>query len=161
VIASVQSHALGAGFQLALAADLRVVAGDVSFGMIELRYGIVPDLGGNHRLSALVGPARAKELIWSTRRVDADEALRIGLANRVVPPDRLEAETEALAADLAAAAPLPVRHVKALVDRAAESGLEASMERERQAQAVCLGSDDAAEALAASLERRPPRFTGR
>jgi enoyl-CoA hydratase/carnithine racemase len=61
-----------------------VVAGDVTFGMLELRYGIVPDLGGNHRLSALVGPARAKELIWTTRRVDADEALRIGLANRVV-----------------------------------------------------------------------------
>ncbi|MBI4259997.1 MAG: enoyl-CoA hydratase/isomerase family protein [Actinobacteria bacterium] len=160
-VAAVRGHALGAGFQLALACDLRVAAEDVRFGMLELRFGILPDLGGNHRLASLVGPARAKELTWTGRLVEADEALRLGLANRVAPADRLDEEAETLARQLAGAPPLPVAAVKSIVDRAASSGLEASMDRERRAQIECLMSDDAREAVAAHFDKRPARFAGR
>src|SRR2546427_1792360 len=84
-VAAVQGHALGAGFQLALACDLRVAAPDALFAMLEGRYGLIPDLGGLHHLARIVGPARAKELVWTTRAVGADEALAIGLVNRLAP----------------------------------------------------------------------------
>jgi enoyl-CoA hydratase/carnithine racemase len=160
VVAAVQGHALGAGFQLALAADIRVAAEGVSFGMLELNFGIVPDLGGNHRLTALVGPARAKELIWTARRVDAAEADRLGLANRIVATDALDGGATQLAAKLAAGPPLPIAWTKSIVDHAAESGFEASLERERMAQSVCLGSDDNREAVTAWFEKRSPSFSG-
>jgi enoyl-CoA hydratase/carnithine racemase len=85
-VAAVQGHALGAGFQLALACDLRVAATDAKLGMLEPRYGLIPDLGGVHRLARLVGPSRAKELVWSTRNVEAEGGLRIGLVHKVVEP---------------------------------------------------------------------------
>jgi len=91
-VAAVQSHALGAGFQLTLACDLRVAAEDATFGMLEARYGLIPDLGGTHHLARLVGPGRAKELVWTTRPVSADEAMRIGLVNRVVSTSTLAEE---------------------------------------------------------------------
>src|SRR5438093_4453361 len=117
-IAAVQGHAVGAGFQLALACDLRICAEDVTFGMFEVRYGIIPDLGGNRPLALLVGPARAKELVWTGRMVDAAEAERIGLANRVVSADALAKEAEELAGQLAAAPPIPLALTKSLINRA-------------------------------------------
>ena len=160
-VAAVQGHALGAGCQLALACDLRVAAEGASFGILELNFGIIPDLGGNARLAAVVGPARAKELIWTSARFDATAAERWGVVNRVVPADDLHAAAEALAREVAGRAPLPVRHVKALVDRAGSEPLEAVMASERDAQAECLASDDHKEAVAAYFERREPRFQGR
>jgi enoyl-CoA hydratase/carnithine racemase len=160
-IAAVQGHALGAGCQLALACDLRVAAEGASFGILELNFGIIPDLGGNARLAALVGPARAKELIWMSRRFDSAEAERIGVVNRVVPLADLAREAEELARVLAARPPLPVRHVKALVDRASREPLSALMAAEMDAQAECLSSEDHREAVAAYFERREPQFSGR
>jgi len=160
-VAAVQGHALGAGFQLALACDLRLAAEGASFGMLELNFGIIPDLSGNHRLAALVGPSRSKELIWTGRRFDAEEAERLGVVNRVVPAEALEKEADELAATLKARAPLPVRHVKALADRAGHDSLEALMAAEQDAQVECLSSEDHREAVAAYFERREPRFTGR
>jgi enoyl-CoA hydratase/carnithine racemase len=160
-VAAVQGHALGAGCQLALACDLRVAAEGASFGILELNFGIIPDLGGNARLAALVGPARAKELIWTSARFDAADAARWGVVNRVVAPEELQAAAEALAREVAGRAPIPVRHVKALVDRAGSEPLEAVMAGERDAQAECLASDDHKEAVAAWFERRDPRFSGR
>jgi enoyl-CoA hydratase/carnithine racemase len=160
-IAAVQGHALGAGCQLALACDLRVAAEDASFGILELNFGIIPDLGGNARLAALAGPARAKELIWTSARFDAGQAERWGIVNRVVRDQELPAAAEGLAREIARRAPLPVRHVKALVDRAGHESLGAVMAGERDAQAECLASDDHKEAVAAYFERREPRFSGR
>jgi enoyl-CoA hydratase/carnithine racemase len=160
-VAAVQGHALGAGCQLALACDLRVAAEGASFGILELNFGIIPDLGGNARLAALVGPARAKELIWTSARFDAGQAERWGVVNRVVPADRLDAAAESLAREVAGRAPIPVRHVKALVDRAEHEPLGSVMAAERAAQGECLTSDDHREAVAAHFERREPRFTGR
>lgn len=160
-VAAVQGHAYGAGFQLALACDLRIVADDASFAMLEVRYGILPDLGGPHRLPRLIGAGRAKEIVWSGRTVDAEEALRIGLANKVVPAGKIHEEAESYARALMSAPPIPVSLTKSLIDRAAETPLEASMEHQAQAQERCLESDDHREAVEAYLEKRPARFTGR
>src|SRR5205823_7294038 len=135
--AAVQGHAVGAGFQLALAADVRVAARDVRFGMLEARYGLIPDLGGMHRLARLVGPARAKELVWTARLVEADEADRLGLVNRVVDSEPVDAAAE-LIAHILAVSPIPVALSKALIDRAHDTPLETELEREQHAQTICI-----------------------
>ena len=158
-VAAVQGHAVGAGFQLALACDLRVCAQDAVFGMFEVRYGIIPDLGGNRPLARLVGPARAKELVWTGRTVDAQEAERIGLANRVVDADALAKEADELARELAAAPPIPLALTKSIIDE--DLSVEESLDREGQAQRRAVESEDHREAVAAFLEKRPARYRGR
>ena len=160
-IAAVQGHAVGAGFQLALACDLRVAAADVRLGILEVRFGIVPDLGGMHRLAGLVGPARAKELVWTGRYVEAEEADRLGLVNRVVTGDSLGETVEGLVRELVAAPPIPVSLTKSLIGRALESSFETALERDAQAQAMCIETEDHREAIEAFLEKRPARFHGR
>jgi enoyl-CoA hydratase/carnithine racemase len=160
-LAAVRGNALGAGFQLALACDLRVVADDARMGMLEVRFGLVPDLGGNRPLAALVGPDRAKELIWTGRIVEAEEADRLGLCTHLVPADALDDEAASLAARLAAAPPIPVSLVKSLVGRASETSVDSMFEREGQAQQTCLSSQDHMEAVAAFFEKRPANFQGR
>jgi enoyl-CoA hydratase/carnithine racemase len=157
-IAAVQGHAVGAGFQLALACDLRVVAKDVKFGMLEARYGLIPDLGGIHHLARLVGPAQAKELVWTTRLVEAEEAARMGLVNRVVPGDQLTKATEQLAQEVMTYSPTAATLVKRLISRAHETDLEMELVREADAQTQALESDDHRESVAAFFEKRPPRF---
>jgi 2-(1,2-epoxy-1,2-dihydrophenyl)acetyl-CoA isomerase len=160
-LAAVQGHALGAGFQLALACDLRVVARGASLALLETRYGIIPDLGGMHALARIVGPARAKELVWTARTVGAEEAERIGLANRVADPDRLRDEAEALLREVLAHSPVAVAQSKILIDRSSETSLEDELDREAQAQTVCVQSEDHREAVAAFFEKRAPGFKGR
>jgi enoyl-CoA hydratase/carnithine racemase len=160
-VAAVQGHAVGAGFQLALACDVRIAADDASFGMLEIRFGIIPDLGGPHHLPRLVGPSRAKEIIWTGRTVESEEAQRIGLVNRTVVPEGLHKEAEAFTRDLAAAPPLPVSLTKAIINRTFDTTLEADLERLGQAQAQAIESEDHREAVQAYLEKRPPRFSGR
>jgi 2-(1,2-epoxy-1,2-dihydrophenyl)acetyl-CoA isomerase len=160
-VAAVQGHAMGAGFQLALACDLRVAAEDVRFAMLEVRFGLIPDLGGLHRLSRLIGPARTKEIVWTGRTVEAEEAERLGLVNRLVSTEALEKEAESYVRDLVAAPPLPVSLSKTLIGRAHETSLETSLERDAQAQAAAIESEDHREAVEAYLEKRPARFHGR
>jgi enoyl-CoA hydratase len=133
-LAAVHGHALGAGFQLALACDLRLASQDATFGMLEARYGLIPDLGGMHRLARLVGPARAKELVWSTRTIDAGEAERIGLVNAVVPADRLGAEGVALLTAVTSHGPLTTALAKSLIETAPEIDLNEELRREEDAQ---------------------------
>jgi enoyl-CoA hydratase/carnithine racemase len=161
VIAAVQGDALGAGFQLALACDLRVVASDVRFGMLELRFGIIPDLGGSHHLTRLVGAARAKELMWSTRIMEAEEAERIGLANRVVSTPDFSAAARELLFAVTRHSPTAVAQVKLLIDRASETALDLEFDQELAAQSICIDSEDHKEAVAAFAEGRPPRYSGR
>jgi enoyl-CoA hydratase/carnithine racemase len=160
-VAAVQGHAIGAGFQLALACDLRLVTDETRFAMLEVRFGLIPDLGGPHRLTRLIGPARAKEIVWTGRTIEAEEAERLGLANRVVVPEALAKEADAFSRELSASPPLPVTLTKALINRAEETALETELEREGQAQAACIESEDHREAVAAFLEKRSPRFSGR
>jgi len=161
-IAAVRGYALGAGLQLALACDVRVVARGTSLGLLELRYGIMPDLGGTQRLPRLVGPGKAKELIFTAARIDAEEAHRIGLAERLVDDDDLDAEAAALAELIAAQPPLAVRGAKRAVDAAATAPtLHDGLVVEAEGQAVCLRSDDMKEAISAFVEQRPPRYQAR
>ncbi|MFN2544573.1 MAG: enoyl-CoA hydratase/isomerase family protein [Actinomycetota bacterium] len=160
-IAAVRGHAVGAGFQLALACDLRICGDDAVFGMFEVRYGIVPDLGGNRPLTRIVGTARAKEFVWTGRTIDAPEAERIGLVNRVVDPEALAKEAEELALELAGAPPIPVGLSKSIIDQALDLSAEESLDLEAASQQRAVESEDHREAIAAFLEKRPPRYTGR
>jgi enoyl-CoA hydratase/carnithine racemase len=134
-IAAVQGHAIGAGFQLALACDFRVLADDAQFCMAETSLGLVPDLGGTLPLVQLVGYARAAELCVTARRVSADEALRIGLANSVVAPDGLSAAVDSLAAQVLRPMPGAVRETLALIAAAANgASADQQLALERAAQ---------------------------
>ena len=134
VVAAVQGHAIGAGFQLALAADLRVVADDVQFAMRETSLGLVPDLAGTTPLVSLVGVARALEICATGRFVGAAEAVAMGLANVAVPADALEATTADLVAALLAAPEAALRELKPLLRSAASADREAQLRLEREAQ---------------------------
>lgn len=158
-IAKVQGHALGAGLQLALACDLRLVAEDASLGLLEGKYGIIPDLGGTQRLPRLVGPGWAKKMIWLAERIDGVTAGRIGLAEVVVPADELDAVTDALAERIVKAPPLATREAKRLVDLAGTVPFGAGMDEEARSQLGLLASNDFGEAITAFTEGRDPNYT--
>lgn len=161
-IAAVRGYALGAGLQLALACDLRVVARGTKLGLLEFNYGIIPDLGGTQRLPRLVGAGKAKELIFTAAKFDADDAERLGIAERVVSDEELEEEAFGLARAIAAQPPLAVQGAKRAVE-AAGSGLTVreGLRVEAAAQAICLRSDDMKEAITAFVEGREPVYRGR
>jgi enoyl-CoA hydratase/carnithine racemase len=160
-IAAIRGFALGAGLQTALACDIRVCARGASLGLLEHKYGILPDLGGTQRLPRLVGPGKAIELITTAARIDADEALRIGLVERVVDDAALEATAADLAATIAAQPPLAVRGAKRAVHAALDGrSLRDGLVVEAEGQAVCIGSADFGEAVTAFVEGRPPRYSG-
>jgi enoyl-CoA hydratase/carnithine racemase len=159
-IAAVRGFALGAGLQMALACDIRVFARGTSVGLLEHKYGILPDLGGTQRLPRVVGPGKAKELIWTAARIDADEAYRIGLCERLVDDDALEADAGTLAATIAAQPPLAVQGAKRAVEAAGRVPVAEGLVVEAEAQAVCLRSADMREAIQAFVEQRQPDYSG-
>lgn len=160
-IAAVRGYALGAGLQIALACDLRVVARGAELGLLELRYGIMPDLGGTQRLPRLVGRGKAKEMVFTGARVEAEEAWRIGLVERVVDEPDLEVEVGALAAQIAGQPPLAVAGAKRAIDASEHLPVPEGLVVEAEAQAVCLRSDDMKEAITAFVEGRTPDYQGR
>jgi enoyl-CoA hydratase/carnithine racemase len=133
-IAAVRGHAIGAGFQLALSCDMRVLADDARLSMAEVTLGLVPDLGGTKRLAELVGPSRALEICLTGRRISADEADRIGLATAVVPADQLDAAVADLAAAVLAGPPAAVAEIKALIAGASGRSYPDQDRAEREAQ---------------------------
>jgi len=160
-IAMVDGFAVGAGCNLALCCDLVVASERARFGEVFAKIGLVPDGGGTYLLSRVVGLARAKELIFTADIIDAAEALRLGMVNRVVPSADLQTATRALAEKIAAGPPLALRMAKDLVNRAAASSdLETALNLEALSQGVAITSDDHREGVAAFFEKRPPRFTG-
>lgn len=160
-IAQIHGACLGGAAELALACDLRVMAADAVFGIVETRVGLIPDVGGCSRLPALVGLGRAKELIMASKVIDGAEAERIGLVNRVAPADALDAATEQLADELLACAPLAVGLAKGVMNSAARPNLAGTLDQELTAQELCATSDDFREATEALAERRAPEFQGR
>jgi enoyl-CoA hydratase/carnithine racemase len=160
VIAQIHGACLGLGAEIALACDMRVMSEDALFGLPETKLGLIPDVGGSSRLPAVVGLGIAKELIMTGRTIDAAECLRIGAANRVAPPDELDAATQALVDELLAAAPLAAGLAKRVLDGVAKPTLAASLEQEVSTQQLLVATDDFREAGMAYLEKRPPRFTG-
>jgi 2-(1,2-epoxy-1,2-dihydrophenyl)acetyl-CoA isomerase len=157
-LAAVNGPAAGAGLNLALACDLRVASEKASFGETFARIGLHPDWGGTWFLPRLVGLPMALELCWLGDVIDAAEALRIGLVNRVVPEAAFASEVAALAARLAAAPVTSVRLAKGNLRSAAQRTLEECLEAEARAQEACWASPDSAEGLGAFVEKRPPRF---
>jgi enoyl-CoA hydratase/carnithine racemase len=133
-IAAVQGHAIGAGFQLALNCDMRVLADDARFSMAEVTLGLVPDLGGTKRLAELVGSSRALEICLTGRRIGAEEAERIGLATAVVPTDELAATVTDLAAAVLTADRSAVAEIKALLAGAVNRTYPEQDRAEREAQ---------------------------
>lgn len=158
-VASIQGACIGLGAELALACDLRVMADDAQFGLPEVRLGLIPDVGGTSRLPAIAGLGNAKELIMTGRAIGAEEAYRIGIANRVVPLDELESATDALVDELLAAAPLAVGLAKGVADAVAKPTLGASLELEVTTQQALIASQDFREAGAAFVEKREPEWT--
>jgi enoyl-CoA hydratase/carnithine racemase len=159
-IAAVDGYAVGGGCELALACDIRLLSDRAVMALTETRIGALPAAGGTQRLTRLVGPAAAKELIFSGRHVQADEALRLRLANAVVPADALASAADELAATIAANSPLGVALAKQAIDLSLESSLDAGLGFESAAAKVIFASDDYAEGLASFGERRAPRFQG-
>ena len=160
-VAMVDGYAVGAGTNLALCCDLVLASDRAKFGELFNKIGLVPDGGGTWLLSRLVGLARAKELIFTGDVLDAPEAARIGLVNRVVPAAELPAVTRALTEKIAAGPPGVLRLAKHMVNRAATSDLASALDLEAYSQGLAVAADDHQEGLAAFFDKRTPRFTGR
>jgi enoyl-CoA hydratase/carnithine racemase len=160
-VAAVQGHAYGAGLQLALACDFRIFARSARVGLVETRYGIMPDMGATVRLPRIVGESRARQMILLGEVIDSDESLRIGLANLVVDDDDLGAAASDLAARITAQPPLALRGARRAIDAAWYRDPEASYRVAVEAQVRCLRSDDFKEAGRALAEGRTPTWQGR
>jgi enoyl-CoA hydratase len=160
-IAAVNGYALGGGCEVAIACDVRIAAENATFGFPEVSLGILPGMGGTQRLPRLVGPAFAKELIFTGRRIDAREAHEIGLVNRVVPQGEALRAARELAAEIAANGPLAVRHAKAATNQALDVDLVSGLGYEADQFALLFATEDAREGMGAFAERRKPEFKGR
>jgi enoyl-CoA hydratase/carnithine racemase len=160
-VAALNGAALGGGTELALACDLRVAAPHAELALTEVRLGIIPGGGGTQRLARLIGAGRAKDLILTGRRVRADEALSMGLVNRVAPVGGLIAAALELAQAISQNAPLALAAAKHAIDEGADLALEPALRLELEKYERVLKSEDRLEGLRAFAEKRPPRFQGR
>ncbi len=140
VVCQIHHTCVGGALEVALGCDLRIAAEGSQFGLPEVRFGIIPDVGGSSRLPAVVGLGRAKELIMTARMIDASEAHRIGLVNRVVPAEELEATTQALVDELLANSHVAVGRAKAVMDASARPALAATLEMEVAVQEYCVAA---------------------
>jgi enoyl-CoA hydratase len=160
-IAAVDGLALGGGCELALACDLRIAGESARFGVPEVRLGLLPGATGTQRLARLVPPVIAKQLLMTGEMLAADDALRWGLVNRVVPAGEALAASLELARSLAAGPPKALAAAKRLVDEGVEMPFEIAVGLERDAVAMLFATEDRQEGVAAFLEKRQPTFTGR
>lgn len=160
-IAAINGAAIGAGFCVALGCDFRYAAHEAKLGLNFTRVGVHPGMAATWNLPRLVGPGLAAELLYTSRLVDGDEALRVGLVNRALPRDEVLSAAQAAGAEIAGNAPLAVRAVKQALRRSESHSLEDQLQFEASEQAKNFESADAHEGLAAIREKRAPRFTGR
>ncbi|MFV2010528.1 MULTISPECIES: enoyl-CoA hydratase-related protein [unclassified Micromonospora] len=161
VVAAITGYALGGGCELALACDWRVVAEDAKLGQPEIKLGVIPGAGGTQRLARLVGPARAKDIILTGRMVDAAEAGRIGLADRVVPADQVYAAALDMVRPFVTGPAQAVKAAKLAIDGGLEMDLASGLAWESQLFAGLFATDDRTEGMAAFVAKRKPDFTGR
>ena len=161
VIAAINGWALGGGCEIAMACTLRIAAKTATLGQPEIALGLIPGFGGTQRLPRLVGRGRALEMLLTGAPIDAEEAWRIGLVNRVVPPEALADEAKRLAATLAAQAPVAVRRILEAVHHGLDMSLAGAAAFEASTFGLVYGTEDVCEGTAAFLEKRKPRFSGR
>jgi enoyl-CoA hydratase len=163
VIAAIHGYALGGGLELAMACDLRIAGETARCGQPEILLGILPGAGGTQRLARLVGPARAKELIWSGRQVRAEEALAIGLVDRLVAPAEVEHAALHWASELAKGAVVAMGLAKHAIDDGLGGSLAAGLDLEREAFVAVFGTDDARAGVQSFLANGPGKatFSGR
>jgi enoyl-CoA hydratase len=160
VIAAINGFALGGGCELAMACSLRLAAETARLGQPEVNLGLMPGFGGTQRLARLAGRAQALDLLLTGRHVGADEALRMGLVNRVVPAAALMPEARALASALASQAPIAMRYILEAVTRGLEGSLEDGQALEAALFGLLASTGDMREGTTAFLEKRAPVFTG-
>ena len=159
-IAAINGYALGGGLELALACDLRIAADNAQLGLPETGLGIIPGAGGTHRLPRLVGIGVAKDMILAGTVLDAEEALRVGLVNRVVPGKKLMATAREYADRIAKRAPVATELAKMSINAAGNVPVEFGMMFDRVAQTVLNATSDKKEGMTAFLEKRKPDFRG-
>jgi enoyl-CoA hydratase/carnithine racemase len=161
VVAAVTGYALGGGCELALCADMRVCGDNAKLGQPEIALGVIPGAGGTQRLSRLIGPAKAKELIFTGRFVEADEALRIGLVDRVVPADDVYAAAHELAGSFVGGPAVALRAAKEAIDKGLEVDLATGLEIERLQFSGLFATEDRTIGMTAFIEKTKPKFVGR
>lgn len=160
VIAAINGFAFGGGTELALACDLRICSSNVLMGLTETSLAIIPGAGGTQRLPRIVGMAKAKELIYTARRIDAKTALEVGLVCKVVEPDKLLDAALELAREIAKNGPIGVAQAKFAINYGMEASLGVALPLESKAYEVTIPTKDRLEALAAFVEKRKPVFKG-
>ncbi|MEX1312848.1 MAG: enoyl-CoA hydratase-related protein [Desulfotignum sp.] len=161
VISAVNGIALGGGTEIALASDIRIASDTAVMGLTETRLAIIPGGGGTQRLPRIIGVAKAKELIFTGRRVDAKEALDIGLVNAVAPPEKLMHTCLDMAAMIAETGPIAVEMAKYAIDKGIETDLATGLAIESNAYRVTIPTEDRIEGLTAFREKRKPVYKGR
>ena len=158
VIAAINGFALGSGCELAMACDIRIASEKAKFGQPEVKLGLIPGHAGTQRLARLVGVAKAKELIFTGEMIDAQEALRIGLVNRVVVPDVLLDEAKNVAKKIMEVGPTAVRIAKTVINRGVDANLTTANSYETEAFSILFSTAEAKEGMKAFLEKRRPNW---
>lgn len=161
VIAAVNGFALGGGCELAMSCDIRVASSKASFGQPEVKLGIIPGFSGTYRLAKIAGQAYAKELIYTGRRISADEAARIGLVSRVVEPEKLMETVYAIAGEILTSAPIAVKYAKKCLDGNYDLDTDGAISLENDWFGRCFATEDQKEGMKAFLEKRKPEFRNR
>ena len=160
-IAGVKGFALGGGFEMALLADLIIAGDNAKFGLPEVRVGLIPGNGGTQTLPRVIGKMRAKEMIFTGKRISASEALAMGIVNRVVPVDKVEETILDLGREICASAPVAVRQANRAIDTGMEVDLNTALQVEIEAYNVNLATEDRQEGIRAFNEKRPPQWKNR
>lgn len=158
VIAAVNGFALGGGCELSMCCDIRIASEKAKFGQPEVGLGIIPGFAGTQRLARIVGVGRAKELIFTADMIDANEAYRIGLINKLVSSESLMDEAVAMAKKIASKGQIAVRYAKTSINRGIETDIETGMVIERDLFGLCFATEDQKEGMEAFLEKRTPRY---
>jgi enoyl-CoA hydratase/carnithine racemase len=161
VIAGVKGFALGGGFEMALAADIIVAGENAQFGLPEVRVGLIPGNGGTQNLPRVIGKMRAKEMIFTGKRISAQEAMAMGIVSRVVPVDQVEGAVFKLAEEICANSPIAVRQAKRAVNLGMEVDLNTGLQIEIETYNVNMVTEDRQEGIRAFNEKRPPKWQNR
>ena len=160
-IAAINGFAMGGGCEIAMSCDIRMCSENAIFSQPEVGLGITPGFGGTQRLARLVGKGRAKELLFTADMIDAAEAYRIGLANKVVAPEELMDAAKAMAQKIMSRSPIGVQMCKVAVNEGLDTDLETGVAYEAEVFGLCFATADQKEGMAAFLEKRKPAFIGK